>query len=347
MPKPTTADRPTRTSARSRFSDAPPIDWMAILRSGPTGVKKWNRLTRAGRKAVPLDGVDLSQCDLSEANLSDASARKAAFVGSLLARARLDGGRFEKADFRDACFARANLFGGHFRGASFPGADLTGVNLKECDLRGAEFADATLVDVTLEGASFDKDTTWPADFVVPGEMSWVGRGTDPRLSGRGKGAVATDINGLIVRLKSLIDPNRMKRTFDMLKSGKNQLFAEVEPNLVRGIVRSQREVDLVYSCVLLDDGTYACCTQDLSLCMGLRGEPCKHLLVLLIGLARAGQIDAAAVDRWVVAASAKNHRWNKKTKNHVSDTLLRYKGAEAGEIDWRPTETIPEDFYAM
>ena len=47
----------------------------------------------------------------------------------------------------------------------------------------------------------------------------------------------------------------MKRTLDMLKKGKNQLFAEVEPTLVRGIVRSQTEEDLVYSCVLIEDGT--------------------------------------------------------------------------------------------
>jgi hypothetical protein len=30
----------------------------------------------------------------------------------------------------------------------------------------------------------------------------------------------------------------------------------------------------------------------------------------------------------------------------LSDTLLMYRGAEAGEIDWRPTETIPEDYFA-
>ena len=69
--------------------------------------------------------------------------------------------------------------------------------------------------------------------------------------------------------------------------------------------------------------------------------------MLVIGLARAGLLDSATVDRWLVAASGKNHRWNKTTKNHVSDTLLKYKGVQAGEIDWRPTETIPEDFYAM
>jgi hypothetical protein len=67
----------------------------------------------------------------------------------------------------------------------------------------------------------------------------------------------------------------------------------------------------------------------------------------VIGLARAGLLDPAMIDGWLVAACGKNHRWNKTTKNHVSDTLLKYKGVQAGEIDWRPTETLPEDFYAL
>ena len=34
-------------------------------------------------------------------------------------------------------------------------------------------------------------------------------------------------------------------------------------------------------------------------------------------------------------------------KDVMSEAILRYKGAEAGEIDWRPTETVPEDYYAF
>ena len=64
-------------------------------------------------------------------------------------------------------------------------------------------------------------------------------------------------------------------------------------------------------------------------------------------LLSAGQLDPTTIDRWVVAAAGKNHRWNKTTKNYVSETLLKYKGMQAGEVDWRPTETIPEDYYAM
>jgi len=29
----------------------------------------------------------------------------------------------------------------------------------------------------------------------------------------------------------------------------------------------------------------------------------------------------------------------------MTTTFLRHKGAEEGEVDWRPIETIPEDYY--
>jgi hypothetical protein len=342
-------------------------DWPFLLRTGRDGLRKWSRLRAEERKAVDLGGADLGGLDLSGANFVGVKAKKAIFAGSTLARANLSDAQLDGADFSTTDLTEARLSGSRapealFRGAklagadlndamlfgcSFDGADLAGADLSEANLHRADLAGARLDGTKLEGASFDGRTAWPPGFAVPAEAIFAGRGTDPRLVGKGKSAVAADINGLVARLQGLIDPKRMKRTLDMLKTGKNQLFAEVEPTLIRGIVRSQKEENLVYSCVLTADGTYACCTPDLAICRGLLGEPCKHILVLLIGLARAGRIDPARIDPWVVAACAKNHRWNKITKNHASDTLLRYKGVQAGEVDWRPTETIPEDFYAM
>jgi uncharacterized protein YjbI with pentapeptide repeats len=353
------------TAAKQPKGD--PQAWVAALRGGPDGLRRWNRLKAADRKAVELSGADLSGLDLTEATFRGVKAKTATFAGATLARAEMSEGCFDRsdfskadlqdahlkgvsaleADFRGAKLARAVLSHGMFLGASFAGADLTGADLTDTNIQKADLTGATLDGAALDAAFFDARTRWPAGFVIPAEVLFGGPGTDPRLSGKGKNAVATNINGLMARLNATIDPKRMKRTLDMLKSGKNQLFAEVEPDHVRGIVRSQREEDLVYSCVLTENGTYACCTPDLSPCMGLRGEPCKHILVLLIGLARAGEIDPTTVDRWVVAAAGKNHKWNKTTRNHVSDTLLRYKGVQAGEVDWRPTETIPEDFYTM
>lgn len=357
------SEKPAETPAKTD-----PGDWVSALRAGPAGLRKWNQLKAAERKAINLAGADLGGLDMTGAIFRGVAAKKATFAGSTLVEAEMSDGCFDWADFeaadlrdarlkgarapeavfRGANLARAVLSRGMFFGASFAGADLTGADLTDANIHKADLTAATLDGATLDGASFDHRTQWPSGFVIPAEVLFAGRGTDPRLRGKGKHAVAADVNGLMARLAGSIDPKRMKRTLDMLKGGKNQLFADVETTYVRGIVRSQREEDLVYSCVLTEDGVYACCTPGLSLCMGLRGEPCKHLLVLLIGLARAGQLDPTTVDRWVMAATLKkNHRWNKTTKDHVSDTLLRYKGVQAGEVDWRPTETIPEDFYTL
>lgn len=164
--------------------------------------------------------------------------------------------------------------------------------------------------------------------------------------GRG-GAVATDFNGLIPRLPAVIDPARMKHTLDMPKKDKHQLFSEIEPTMVRGIVRGQKEADLACSCMLNSDGIYSCTTPDVKKCMGLSDEPCEHMLVLVIGLARAGLFDPETADRWMLTAKTKGPRWSQAVQNQFSDSLPKYKGVQAGEVDWRPNETISEDSYAM
>lgn len=341
------AKTPVKKPAATKKPKPPtPAELLALLRGGPDGVKKWNRQTLAVRKKAKLTGADLGKCDLTGANLKGLRAYKATFAKSNLTGARLDDGGFDDADFTAATLAGADLSGSHFRRASFAKADLTNANLSGVSLLSADLTGAKLDGATFTTGYFDAGTKWPKGFLVPAEWTFHGDGDDPRLVRLAKKGVQ-DIHGLMTRLHATIDAKRMKRTLDMLKKGKNQLFAEVEPTLVRGIVRSQTDDDLVYSCVLTDDGTYACSTPNVTPCLGLWGEPCKHLLVLLIGLARAGELDPTTADNWVVAAAGKNHRWNKATKNHVSETLLRYKGVQAGEVDWRPTETIPEDYYAM
>ena len=86
-------------------------------------------------------------------------------------------------------------------GCSFAGADLTGADLTEANLHKADLSGAVLDGAKLDDAAFDQKTNWPAAFVIPAEMIFFGRGTDPRLSGKGKNAVAADINGLMARLQ--------------------------------------------------------------------------------------------------------------------------------------------------
>jgi hypothetical protein len=88
-----------------------------------------------------------------------------------------------------------------------------------------------------------------------------------------------------------------------------------------------------------------CCTQNLFRCSGLNGGgPCKHLLVLMVGLAQGNQLDPSTALAWARATRGKKAALD---KDAMSATFIRYKGAEAGEVDWRPTETIPEDYYAF
>jgi hypothetical protein len=78
--------------------------------------------------------------------------------------------------------------------------------------------------------------------------------------------------------------------------------------------------------------------------MGLSGDICKHLLVLSIGLVRANKMDAETAYNWIHATNSKLPQRN---VDLVADAFIQYNGAQLGEIDWRPTETIPEDYYAF
>jgi hypothetical protein len=146
------------------------------------------------------------------------------------------------------------------------------------------------------------------------------------------------------RLAAGTDPARLVKALDMLKADHFQLFAQVTDEAVVGVVKSQTSRERIYSCRLAADGSFACCTQNLRACGGLRGALCKHLLVLIVGLMRAGELDPGKIEGWIRESRKKRPVLD---ADRMSETFIRYKGAEAGEIDWRPTETIPEDYYAL
>ncbi len=155
---------------------------------------------------------------------------------------------------------------------------------------------------------------------------------------------AIDLPALIKQLERSLDASRMQKATSMLKADRFQLFAEVDADHLIGVVKSQSEHDLFYSCRLGADGSFACCTQNLNVCGGLRGALCKHLLVLVIGLVQAGQLEAATAAAWAAASKKQKPVLDKEA---MSQAFIRYKGAQAGEVDWRPTETMPEDYYAL
>lgn len=153
-----------------------------------------------------------------------------------------------------------------------------------------------------------------------------------------------DLAGLIEVLgKRLKDPGRLSKSMSMLKKDGFQLFSNVTDSGLEGVVKSQTEADLVYGCRLASDGKFSCCTQNLNVCGGLRGQPCKHLLVLVIGLARAGVLPLASANDWMIATLVQQPELDREKS---ADVFLKYRSAQAGELDWRPTETTPEDFYS-
>jgi uncharacterized protein YjbI with pentapeptide repeats len=323
------------------------------LRGGPTGVAAWNaRPVAQRRQAGPYAGADLSSADLTGADLEPLAFAGANLSGAKLVRAKLD-----SCDFR-----QANLEGADLTGASARSAKFTRCNLRRAVLGDVNFAWATLLGADLCGADLssarigytklhkaahDEKTRWPAGFVPPREMVWQGQGAAPGAP-RPVAAVAPiaglDFAALLERLRNTVDLGRLGNALQMLKAERVQLFAEVGPEALVGIVRSQSSDTRLYSCRLAADGSFSCCTQNLRPCGGLGGAVCKHLLVLVVGLAKAARAEPGVVDAWVRASRAQRPVLDKDV---MTETFLRYKGAEAGEIDWRPTETLPEDYYAL
>jgi hypothetical protein len=153
-----------------------------------------------------------------------------------------------------------------------------------------------------------------------------------------------DFAGFISQLYGHVDKAKLGRALDMLRKDRFQLFTKLDGERLVGVVRSQSGSGNVYASWLGFDGRYGCAQPDLEDCMGLQGECCKHLMVLVVGLARTGQMTLAQALQWMEATAGKGP---KKNDELCAETLIQYKGAEAGEVDWRPTETIPEDFYAV
>jgi uncharacterized protein YjbI with pentapeptide repeats len=332
------------------------------LRGGAAGVKKWNARSKHEREQIgplrdldlrgaKLAGVELGNCDLQGSRLDGANLKKASlwscqlqsasFVGADLSGARLAFIKAEGASFENARLCGCEIYIATLKGAVFRGADLSGSDLSRSWLEGADFTGARLDGADLGHAEYDRDTRFPQRFVPPPSMKWVGPPPGAPVSAT---PGSMDFSAFFEQLGYKVEAGRLAKALAMLKAERFQLFADVKDDALVGVVKSQSNPSLVYSCRLAADGTFGCCTQNLKACGGLRGSLCKHLLVLIVGLTRAGRLDPATADTWVNASKTQKPAIN---SDAMSETFLRYKGAEAGEVDWRPTETIPEDYYSL
>lgn len=340
---------------------------LAELHGEAAGVKKWNaRPDKDREKLGKLHKHDFSKAKLAGVFLNTQNLEGSTFEGAdlkkaLFCNAQLKGANFAQADLSGANFAgskpadvsfegarltNCNLRAASFRRCNFKNADLSKSDFSFSDVGGADFSGATLAGVEYCRTKFDDKTVFPDGYLPPEELEWKGAGlrpgTAPPPSPPKSGTL--DFEAFLQLLNQKVEAARMQKAGSMLKAERFQLFADVKDDSLVGIVKSQSDADLVYSCRLASDGKFGCCTQNLRPCGGLRGALCKHLLVLIVGLAKAGELDSATVDHWINLSKSQKPAIDEES---MSATFLRYKGAEAGEVDWRPTETIPEDFYVM
>jgi hypothetical protein len=367
----------TKTSEKSRAGKGTVRDkLLALLHTGAPGVAAWNARPPAARLKVgpyrqadlagaDLRGIELSSpfgdedkvldfqeavfdnANLAGANLDQTNFSQASFRRADCRQVRLRGARCQFAHFEEAQLQQARLRGTLFNNAAFAGTDLSGADLSFANLCDADLSGANLAGVKFDSTKYNAGTQFPDGFVASAGLEFLEaiaftpRSTGTRKSGR---VLRTEGRTFLERLEKRVNSGRFGRALDMLRAERFHLFSQVEDGQLVGVVKSQREPDLVYSCSLDREGRFSCCSQKLEECMGLRGALCKHIMVLIVGLTRTGNIDPDVVLEWVDASlGRKNHLDVEK----ASAVLLRYKGAEAGEIDWRPTETIPEDFYTF
>ncbi|MBP3957034.1 pentapeptide repeat-containing protein [Gemmata sp. G18] len=319
-------------------------DLMEQLRD--KGASTWHAIDFRERMRYNLRGIDLRGGRLMGLDMARRDdLRDSRFSGANLSGAKLWGSDLHSADFTNANLAGAELQFSKCEKTSFVGANLRNANLNNAKLCGTDLTGAHLEGATFENAQFDEHTLFPVGFKIPENVLWKGEGPRPGPR-RAKTAPpgSMDFDAFFKGLTKKVEPARVQKATSMLKAERYQLYADLTDTHLVGVVKSQSDKDLAYSCRLASDGQFYCGTQNLRACGGLHGALCKHLLVLVIGLAKSGTLDPATADNWVSAS--KDHK-PVIDRDAVSETFLKFKGAEAGDIDWRPTETVPEDFYTM
>jgi uncharacterized protein YjbI with pentapeptide repeats len=335
-----------------------------MFRGGAAGIAKLNLLSERARSSLTLDQVDLSNCDLPAVNLSHMDMSTVNLNGAQLIKSTLDLANFsnatligcklddascknvvaEHSDFSKSSVVQADFQGANLKNASFVDADLTDAKFEDADIRGAIFEGAKVEGIVFGGTRYDENTKFPAGFAASTGLVWDSRYAKDRekvAEVETEPPELQDFTEFLGRLEANLETSRFKNALKMLKAESFQLFSSITPKAVTGIVKSQSSEELIYACSLSAKGDFFCGTQNLRPCGGLRGALCKHLLVLIVGLAKAGELDINKADKWIRLSRT---GYSNLDKEVVTLLFLRF---SAGEIDWRPTETVPEDYYTF
>lgn len=155
---------------------------------------------------------------------------------------------------------------------------------------------------------------------------------------------ARNFEDFLVCLRLEVNQCRLENALNMLKNERFQLYLERQDTSVVGVVKNPRHKEVAYACSLSEDGRFSCCTQNLNGCMALRGSLCKHLLVFIIGLTMAGELNPTNALRWILASKLEKPSLDKEVS---ADIILKYKEATAGETNWTPIITMQKDYSSL
>ena len=294
---------------------------------------KGSSLQKARLVRCKLDHASFEGATLKDTVLEDCSMKGTNWTGGKISSSRivdcqLVGATFTEARFHEVVLTGSELDGDKVRGASFVGCDLSGANLSGL-AKGPKF----------EGGKFDANTRFPPQFKLSDDME----GPREADGSQARADTSMDLTTFMTRLRATVHSRDLQKALKMLRGASYHLYSMVDDDQVVSIVKSPSDPKRFYAC-RLGESVHSCGTQRLNRCSVCGRGPCKHMLVMIVGLARTEQVDLAKLDRWVQTSM---NRYAEFDKDQLADLFLRYSNAQAGEIDWRPTETIPEDYYSI
>lgn len=121
---------------------------LKLLKSGPDGIKEWNRRRKRGDMIPHLFEADLSKTDLSCVHLGDID-----LTGANLRSSNLHGAYFNNSNLRGVNLCEADLYDANLRNVNLRGASLTNAILKSTDFSGADLSGADICGADLHNAN--------------------------------------------------------------------------------------------------------------------------------------------------------------------------------------------------
>jgi uncharacterized protein YjbI with pentapeptide repeats len=326
----------------------------SFLRKSEESLQRWNATPSLERKVladcrnVNLSGLKLAHLEFGELDASGVNFEKTDLSGAQLSKtilrhahlreARLKDANLVSADCRGADAEKADLTNARLTSSDWRGANLQSANLKTADLKQARFqaadlSDANLSDVKVENTQYDEGTRFPEGF-KPGR-GWVSTSASADEA-------PADFNALVTTLTGLFGFARWRDLTSLFNAGLVPLWSEGNPDGMRGVVPEAAKSTAFRACHLTSSGGHQCGTQNFALCDEGRTGVCKHLMVLLLDLARRERIPLGNAVAWARLSLAHDGALDRTA---LAAIFAAY--AESTQSDYRPNETLPEDYYAL